>query len=198
MSGAGISFIVLTAIAAVVAAIHQVRKASQRTKLSRIAAVTIGSLAPSDAAVRVRGTVRAVDVTKVAGPYSGRPALGVVFERWAMSMGRRVQRLDRQVRHTPFLVEDDTGSIVLDLAHADFQLELHPAALASAGPTRVFGAGIIAANQQAEQDNLEGLVIAGDRITAAGRVVRGPDGRLALVGTAAAPLVVSDHPALLR
>jgi hypothetical protein len=196
MSGAGIGFIVLTAIASVIVAIQQARKASRRTKLARLAVVTIGSLAPSDATIRVIGSARAVDASTVAGPYSGRPALGAVFERWGTSMGRRVQRLDRQVRHTPFLVEDETGSILLDLSHADLQLELQPATLATSGPTRVFGAGIIAANQQAEQENLEGLVVAGDRITVAGRVVRTPDGGLALAGTAAAPLVVSDHTAL--
>ena len=108
MSPVALTVIVLAVISAVFGAVRMVRQSSQLGRLGRVAVARIGALTPGDQVVRVVGTVRALDATTIAGPYSGTPGVAAVFERWEKtSAGYRLRRLDRQVRHTTFLVEDD-------------------------------------------------------------------------------------------
>jgi hypothetical protein len=107
-----------------------------------------------------------------------------------------VRRLDRNVRHTPFAVTDGAGTATLVLDHVEIDLELVPVALADGGLKRVFGAGVIAANMGQNRETLEGRLQVGDRISVVGIVARDL-GALTLIGTASAPLLVSNHPSLL-
>jgi E3 ubiquitin ligase len=169
------------------------KQAAQHKKLRRVAVAKIAALAPGPQLVRVVGTVRSADGTTTSGPYSGTPAVAAVFERWD---SQHIQRLDRQVRHVPFVVEDDTGSVQVALDQVDFALQLLPVKLAETGPNRVFGAGIIAANREAAGDTLECVVKPGDRIAVVGYVYARAEG-LVLAGTSVSPVVVSNDPALL-
>ncbi|HEX8110210.1 MAG TPA: GIDE domain-containing protein [Kofleriaceae bacterium] len=185
--------IVVVVLSLVVGVPRLLRQTARQKKLRKIAVAKIGTLAPGPHIVRVVGTARAVGAATTAGPYSGTPGVAAVFERWD---SQRIQRLDRQVRHVPFVVEDETGSVQIALEHADFALELLPVKLAETGPNRVFGAGIIAANREAAGDTLECVVKPGDRLAVVGYVYARPDG-LVLAGTAASPVVVSNDPVLL-
>lgn len=159
--------------------------------LARMPATKVSALADG-ARARVEGAAVMTGDDFVTAPYSGKPALVVVYERYS-SDGRheRGTLLDRQVRHTPFAVDDGSGSITLDFTHARFTLAMSPAELAQRGPNRVFGADIIASNRLAGGElNDEGGVVPGSRLSVRGTVRRSADGGLVLGGTPADPLVV--------
>jgi len=129
----------------------------------------------------------------VTGPCSGERALAIVYERYEIERTRYERRRilrDRIVRHVPFALEDDSGVIGIDLAHATLSLKMVEVEVAKQGPNRVFGADIIAANQDGQTENMEGGVVPGNRLSITGRVTRSPSGVLVLSGTQAEPLTV--------
>lgn len=163
------------------------QKALQRIPVTKIGAVAEGTR------VRIVGSAAQLPGSDefVTGPYSGRHALAVVYERYALGRRReRMELLDRQVRSVAFAIADESGTIALDLTHARFALAMTRAELAESGDNRVFGANIIASNQWELMDNDEGGVVPGDRLTVSGRVTRDARGVLVLAGTEADPVVV--------
>ncbi len=196
MTAAIVLFVVLVTIRLIPHLAMTNNTSAQRRQIERVPARKIITLA-ENTHVRIVGAAMQLAGSDevVTGPYSGRPGLAIVYERYALGRRRaRVQLLDRQVRHTPFAIEDETGTIALDLSHARFALDMAPAELAQRGPGRVFGADIIAGNELAPTDNDEGGVVPGNRLTVSGFVQRNADGILVLAGTQADPLVMVSLP----
>lgn len=191
-----IIFLVLAGVSAVIGAIYAIRPGRQRNRMRAVAPVTLDAALVDGQEVRVIGIISAIDKQTVQGPWSGTPCVAAVGETWEMGGGSRVRRLDRSVRHTPFAVTDGAGTATLVLDHVELDLELVPVALAEGGLKRVFGAGVIAANMGQNRSTLEGRLHVGDRIAVVGTVARA-EGALTLVGTARAPLGVSNHPSTL-
>lgn len=168
-----------------------------RKELERIPATEIGALVEGAQGVRVIGAAVQLEGSEeyVTGPYSGRPGLAIVYERYAVhGKYRRLELLDRQVRHVPFALADHTGTILLDLTHVRFGLDMAIAELGDRGPNRIFGASVVASNQLGTEQHEEGGVVPDNELTVKGRVVRRPDGTLVLAGTATDPLVVVALP----
>ena len=193
MSAGVLGFIAISIMAAIAGGIAAARVAKQRRRVRAVPAFTLAT-APAGDRVRITGVVRAGDAL-VAGPYSGAQAVAAVGERWELtSTGRRFRRLDRQVRAETFFLDDGTGSARVVATHVDCVIRLVPAKVATSGPGRVFGAGVLAANLSAmqNQETVEGLVKAGDRVSVVGILGRNGS-ELELAGSSAAPVIVSDE-----
>jgi hypothetical protein len=178
-----------TAVIGVAAAARERRKRRHvaMVALTPIAAGSVGTV------IRVIGRVRSSASQLVAGPYSGSSGIVAIGERWQTSVrGQRMRLLDRQVRAVPFVIEDDSGAAIVAVDHLDCVLRLAPAVVATSGPSRVFGAAVIAANLKANEETLEGLIKEGDRVTVIGMLRRDATGEPELFGTPKAQLVVSD------
>lgn len=134
----------------------------------------------------------------VKAPYSGQMCLAFHAQNSARvgdnEHGKTLRSPESQdVR--AFRVQDATGSIELDLAHvslqlrrnllSDDQLERH-----------AFGARILAREAQ-DVRYYEYVLVASDDVAVIGRVRRGQDGSLRLVGEPGEPLVISNQSAAL-
>jgi hypothetical protein len=148
------------------------------------------------ARVRVIGTANGTELVKA--PYTGAACLAFHGSSSARTAeGRRSQTLrgpdTREVR--PFTIDDGTGTIAVDVAHVRLDLALHL-------PTdedvqnNVFGARMLA-RDTAGTSYYEHILEPASPVAVIGTVSRGDDGALRLVGTAATPLVVSNHTAAL-
>jgi hypothetical protein len=191
MSPAVLTFLVLGVLTTIVVGVRAAIRSSRVGKLRRIAPTKANALPAGDQPVRVVGTVRVIDGTTVAAPYTGRTGVVAVYELWETSRGEKVHRVDRHVVHTAFLVEDETGTVRVGGDHVDALLQTSPIREKDAD-AGAFGAGVVAANQTAASAREEAVLKAGDRVAVVGRLVDG-----VLVGSEQAPLVVSDHPSLL-
>ena len=164
---------VLVALAGVVVGVIALKK--PRTQV-----VAIPLASAQEGLVCVEGVVTG-DETE-AGPLSGTPCLVAVSERWGLSSrGNRVQLVDRQVRLAPFTIDDGSGKARVDVAAAHVELVTLPVKVATGGPNRVFGAGVLAANleRMGNHEAAEAVVRAGDRITVIGVLTRGDELRIA-------------------
>jgi hypothetical protein len=187
-----ITIIVMGVIAAVLAAVRGLGRAKSLRRVNSAPMVPLGELAGREGqTVRVTGVVHADGSQLVSGPYTGIEGVVAIGERWEnTSRGDRFRRLDRAVRDTPFAISNGTDSVRVVVGNVDYVVDLAEAKVATSGPNRVFGAGVIAANLNNAQSTLEGVIKPGDHVTAAGLLQRGASGGLELIGSKGAPLVV--------
>lgn len=183
VSAAALTFILMGVLAAITSAIVAGRRAATLRRLNAVPEVPIAS-AVIGQPVRITGTVAADGPERVVGAFSGSPGVIAVSERWELtSRGQRLRRLDRSVRATPFVLEDASGRVVVAADDAvEVAVEVSPTKVATSGPNRVFGAGVIAANLNGTQETLEGVIPIGARVSASGVLRRRDDGTLELVG----------------
>lgn len=139
--------------------------------------------------VRVIGTARKVD-GDVGGIFTGTPCLA--SHGWIQG-GSDAGLSDPADRVVPFRVEDDTGSIVVSIAHVKLDLAGSTVDLAS---SKAFGSSIIAREGKAAggggltywEDRLD----ADTRVAVIGYVVRDDKGALVLAGRDNDPLVIAN------
>jgi E3 Ubiquitin ligase len=191
VSSAALTFLLMGVLAAISSALALRRRAATLRRLNAAPEVLIASAIAGQAA-RITGTVAADGSERVAGAFSGAPGVIAVSERWELtSRGQRLRRLDRSVRATPFVLEDASGRVrVVADDSVDVVVEVVPAKIATSGPNRVFGAGVLAANLNPTQETSEGVIAIGARVSASGMLRRRDDGTLELVG--APKLVVAE------
>ncbi len=178
-------------VGAITAAILANRRAATLRQLHAVATTEIASSTIGNV-VRLVGTTTLDGDARVAGPFSGTPCVIAVGERWEKtSRGQRVRRLERSVRASSFVLEDATGRVrIVANESVEVVVLLAPVTVATSGPNRVFGAGILAANLDKTQEILEGVIVSGARVTAFGLLQKGVDGTLELVG--APHLIVAE------
>jgi hypothetical protein len=189
MSATVWTLLVLGGVAAISGAVVALRKASALRRFHRIPEATIAG-ASTGQVVRLTGSVVAEGEARVSGAYSGTPGVVAVSERWEKtSRGQRLRRLDRSVRATPFILEDPTGRVrVLADEKVEAILDLAVAKVATSGPNRVFGAGVLAANLNDTQETIEGVIAIGQRVMVSGVLHKRDDGTLELAGP---PLIIA-------
>ena len=182
MSATVLTLVILGGLAVLSSAIVAIRKASTLRQLHRIPEAKVTSAAVGQA-VRLIGSVVADGDARVSGAYSGTPGVVAVSERWEKtSRGQRLRRLDRSVRATPFILEDSTGRVrVIADDKIEAVVDLVVAKVATSGPNRVFGAGVLAANLNDTQETIEGVIGVGQRVTVSGVLQKRDDGTLELV-----------------
>jgi len=150
-----------------------------KVPLARIAEVAPGT--------RVRVEGRALPRGEgVEAPYSGRAGLAVVS---ATVDDHRIDRRREQV--VPFAIDDGTGVIEVDVAHAS--IELPTAEVAAPLPARGFGAQFLSRHERSRASwrHVEGVVAGGDRVCVVGTVQLAADGTRSLVGTARRPVQIT-------
>ena len=172
--------LVLSAIGAYVhgRAARSARRAA-KLPLARVDEVAAGT--------RVRVAGRALARGEgVEAPYSGRAGLAVVS---ATVDEHRIDRRREQV--VRFALDDGTGVIEIDVAHAN--VELPTAEVAAPLPPRGFGAQFLARHERsrAAWTHVEGVVAAGDHVCVVGTVQLAADGTVRLVGTARSPVQIT-------
>jgi hypothetical protein len=164
-------------------AVFQARR--KRKRFTAVPLVMLGSAGePDGRVIRLTGTVRAVEPL-VSGPYTGRECVVVIAERW--DVGSRFQRrIDRVVRETTFSIDDATGVARVIVGRIDYVDDLVPVQVATSGPDRVFGAGVIASSldSRSGEQVREYVIQPGDRVTCLGVLRRGADGEFELEATA--------------
>ncbi|HEY0253776.1 MAG TPA: CshA/CshB family fibrillar adhesin-related protein [Kofleriaceae bacterium] len=190
MSPGIIAAIVIGALAAISAAVAANRKAGTLSQLHAVPSVTVAAASVGQA-VRLTGLVAGDGEQRVTGAFSGTPGVIAVSERWEKTTrGQRLRRLDRTLRGTPFILEDETGRVrVIADDSVEVVVDLVPAQIATSGPNRVFGAGVMAANMNQTTETLEGVIAVGARVTVSGTLRKHDDGTLELV--AAPKLIVA-------
>lgn len=105
-----------------------VREAIRATRLRNTAPTPVSGLSETSGRVVVTGVARAADRT-VRAPFTGRDCLAytwhvdaVTTERGADGVHFRREVVDRGREAVPFLVDDGTGSVLVDPAGADLRL----------------------------------------------------------------------------
>jgi hypothetical protein len=147
--------------------------------------------------VRLVGVVRAEgdDATLIAGTYSAR--LGVYSDSQIDvargNPGRTPTTLAPTIRHARFVLDDGSGTILVDPGGCQTDAPKLPVRLRETGGP--FGASIIARNAgpsfgAAEVTYWESLIRCGDRIAVVGSL-REHEGHRVLAGESAAPLLIS-------
>jgi len=140
------------------------------------------------ARVRVVGTARKIDAD-VGAIYTGTPCLAC--HGW-ISGGESSNLSPPDDRVTVFRVEDDTGSIPIQIDHVKLQLS---GTTVDVAKSKVFGASVIARESGAAAGQLiywEDRLDADTRVAVIGYVVRGDDGGLRLAGRENEPLVIAN------
>jgi hypothetical protein len=140
------------------------------------------------ARVRVIGTARRVD-GDVGGIYTGTPCLA--SHGW-ISGDENSNLTPPDDRVAAFRVEDDTGSIAIQIEHVKLQLTGKSVDMAK---SKVFGASIVARESNAAAGALgywEDRLDIDARVAVIGYVVRGDDGGLRLAGRENDPLVIAN------
>ena len=138
--------------------------------------------------VRVIGIARKLD-GDVGGIFTGTPCLA--SHGW-ISGGSDAGLSDPADRVVPFRVEDDTGSILVSIAHVKLELAGSRVDLAS---SKAFGSSIIAREGNAAGGGLtywEDRLDADSRVAVIGYVVRDDKGALVLAGRDNDPLVIAN------
>ncbi|HET9992765.1 MAG TPA: hypothetical protein VFQ65_29725 [Kofleriaceae bacterium] len=138
--------------------------------------------------VRVIGTARRIDAD-VSAIYTGTPCLAC--HGW-MSGAEDADLSPPDDRVTVFRVEDDTGSIPIQIDHVKLELTGTSVDVAK---SKVFGASIIEREAGAAPGQLtywEDRLDADTRVAVIGYVVRGDDGDLRLAGRENEPLVIAN------
>lgn len=187
------AYLVIGLLSVLIMAYRAFRQERRIGALQRVPAVSLASAEPG-ARVRVTGAVAPLGELAQA-PFSGRPCLVALGERWeTWSRGDPARCIERQIRAATFTLDDGTASARVVPDHLQCELVTEPTMLATSG--RRFGAGVLAANIEriGNQQLREGLVNAGDHVTMVATVRRSAAGELELVGSAAEPLVVYKYP----
>ena len=139
--------------------------------------------------VRIVGTARSLG-QDVGAAFSGTVCLACHCWMGTSGDGDTPDPVDRVA---PFRVEDDTGSIAVEVEHVTLELTGHLVELSSAP---VFGASIIRREAGTlaggSVDCWEDRLDLDGRVAVIGYVVRGDDGNLRLTGRAQDPLVIAN------
>jgi hypothetical protein len=169
------------------------RRSGRIAALRRVPAATLAS-AQAGTRVRVTGAVaKAGELT--SGPFSGTPCIAALGERWELSSrGDPMRCVERQARAATFTIDDGSAVARVITDHITCELATVPTKIATSGPSRPFGAGVLAANMERMSNHQlrEGLVHAGARVSVIATVRRTEAGELELHGSAAEPVVVAD------
>jgi hypothetical protein len=150
---------------------------------------------------RLVGVARPLDGTTVTAPLSGRACLAYFVRVSDKSYGHTgTQRADVELAAesggTPFLLEDETGTALIDPAGAHCVLAIDDK-MSSAGDANDRQRAFLAryASTELAPDWIrwyEGIVSAGERIAVVGYGMRA-DGRLRMSSSPHLPLVICDH-----
>jgi len=187
------SYAALAVVSAALVAYAGWRRSGRIAALRRVPAATLATAQPG-VRVRITGAVTRVG-DLAAAPFSGRPCIAVVGERWELSpRGDPMRCLERQARAATFTIDD--GSAVARVIADPVRCELttQPTKIATSGASRPFGAGVLAANMErlGNHQIREGLVTDGARVTVVATLRRTDAGELELVGSAAEPVMITD------
>lgn len=188
------SYAALAVVSAVAVAYVGWRRSHRIAALRRVPAAKLATAEPGTR-VRITGAVAPVgDLT--SAPFSGRPCLAAVGERWELtSRGDPMRCLDRQARAATFTIDDGSAAARVIAEPVRCELTTQPTKITTSGAGRPFGAGVLAANMErmgATQQIREGLVADGARITVVATLRRADAGELELVGSAAEPVTITD------
>lgn len=154
---------------------------------------------------RVVGVARPLDATTVIAPLSGRACLAYFVRVSDKTHGGRGGQADLELAAesggTPFLLEDETGTAIIDPDGAHCVLAIDDKVGSGGDPTdrqRAFLARYAATDLAHDWIRwYEGIVSPGERIAVVGYGVRN-DGRLRMSSSPHLPLVICDHVATTK
>jgi hypothetical protein len=162
----------------------------EEVALHKVARRAINALVEGET-VRVVGVPEVAQAELLRGPYSGKPCIAFTARTSArVDRGQYNDYMDHTVpqESLPFEIRDDSGIVSLGTEHV--RLDLEPVLF---DKPKAFGASMIAREATGGVSYYEHALQPGDRVAAIGRVERGTDGKLRIVGTAKAPLVISNR-----
>lgn len=187
------SYAALAVVSAVAVAYVGWRRSRRIAALRR---VPVAKLATAEPGTRVRITGAVAPVGELtSAPFSGRPCLAAVGERWELSpRGEPMRCLERQARTATFTIDDASAVARVIADPVRCELTTAPAKITTSGPSRPFGAGVLAANMErlGNHQIREGLVTDGARVTVVATLRRTDAGELELVGSTAEPVTITD------